>query len=498
MNGSTLKELVKYLRTGCSTNRADVPDLLIEEGFVECTENVAGECPNRFCDADIARSTRTNGDAGTATVVCNGTDSHRETIPTEELLHCSLNPDSVTTALCEHLDVEQKGELVKELPDYIGISTNNNVDIRLITDPSGEAQTAESIVRDAIEHGRVVVLLSLEGTVEHLIEVIDRYALAVVRPYPLSKLNDPTGLKRLMASAIVAREREREVQELYDLDEDDLMVTLSKNPGMIGEKMAHLYTLRKTGGMSNSDIGDAFEKVCRAAFIMLEGKLTPGEGGGDQKGGNVADTAFELPPSIDGGFPGSGDSGYEEIFAVVDAKSGLEANLDSEKVLDKHERYIDRTRIRSLRHHHTAHVVVGHDLTGAEDIRWYHRLKKGCAGDYSVVILMSGALFQLVTSFGRLLVKNELGRAESEPVEIIRPFFDNRVFERELDPEVKRIIRDNPPQPEHLPDGEDDYREALRGCEDLIVVTEEMVIRHLESKLEGDFVARRLSDYHQQ
>lgn len=495
MKPVVLDALVSYLRTGCTPDPAAVPDSLRAAGFVECSETISGTCPNQFCDADIARITNRDETAGTLTVVCTGTDSHVETLPASELVHCSLQPEPTMQALCAHLGVTPTKKVEDHLPAYLRAVTANDVDICVITDPQREAATAERIVRDAVEHNRVVVLLSLQKTVDHIIAIIDQYAMAVVRPYPLAKLEDTATMERLTRSATIARDRELDMQELHDLEADDLIVKLSQNPGMVEEKLAHLITLRKTGGMSNTEIADSFEKVCRAAFIMLNAWLTPGEGGGDDKGENIADTTFELRRGHTRGFPESSESGYPPIFGVVDAKSGQTARLDSEEIINKHVRYLDRTNIPSLADNHIAHVVVAQQLSGAEDIRWYKRLKAGYKGEYTVVVLLVDVLYQLVSAFRSLLVKNEFGRAQANPLEVVRPFFDYRVFERELDPDVQHAMRSNPPTRNDLPEPYPDYQTALASCPELLVVTEEMMRQRLANALDDDVVARHHDDY---
>lgn len=496
MTQSILESLEKYLHTGCSPKRDDVPGQLIDEGFIECKTRSQIACPNTFCEAD-ARPPNGVGDSNEVTVVCNGTDSHSSTIEKTDLLSCSLEPEAVLDGLCNHLKVERDGIPNLGLPSYISAPTTNGVDVCLITEPSQEEETADQIIRDAIQHDRVVVLLSLQDTVDHIIEIIDRYAMATVRPYPFSKLEETGVLRQLMRSATISRDRKLSVQNLYELDEDDLLVYLSENPGMVGEKLAHLITLRETGGASNKEIANQFEKTCRVAFMMLEGILLPDEGGGEDNFENVADTAFELPQGRHGGFPEERLDGYPEVFSVVDAKSGQEARLDKEEIITKHKRYLARTSIHALRNHHISHVIVTHELSGAEDIRWYNRLKEAYKGDYSVVIVKTNALYQLVESFAVPLVKNEVNLSKGDPVEVIRPFFDSRVFEQELSPEVQQITRENPPQTK-LPERYNSYEEALNDCSELIVVTEEMVSQHLDEVLDANVVKRLHHDYHQQ
>lgn len=495
MNEETLNDLKEYLDTGCSTDSGDVADRLIDDGFVKCEERGQITCPDAFCESD-AQSPNGVGESGEVTVVCNSADSHRNTVKKEYLLKCSLNPELVLEVLCSHLNVERDGEVSVHLPKYITVHTTDGVDICLITDPDHEKQTTEQIIQDATQHDRIVVLLSLEETVGHIFEIIDQYAMAAIRPYPLKSLDDTDALRRLMQSATISRERKLSVQELYDLDEDDLLVYLSENPGMVGEKLSHLITLRETGGATNKEIADQFEKVCRAAFMMLEGILLPDEGGGEDNFENVADTAFEL---LQGGrgFPEDSLDGYPEVFSVVDAKSGQEARLDDEEIVTKHKRYLDRTQIKELRHHHISHVIVTNALSGAEDIRWYKRLKQAYKGEYSVVILKTQALYQLVESFAVPLVRNELNLSGSDALEVVRPFFDRRVFERELSPQVQRILRENPPKTK-LPAEYESYDKALTDCSNLLIVTEEMVNQHLEEELDSNVVKRRHRDYHQQ
>lgn len=494
MNEDTLEDLKEYLDTGCSTNPDDVSDHLIEGGFVKCEERGQIPCPNTFCEAD-AQSPNGVGGAGEVKVVCDNTDRHRSTVEKADLLKCSLTPEPVLEAVCDHLSVERDGKSV-QLPTHITAHTTDGIDICMITDPDQEKQTAEQIVQDATQHDRVVVLLSLEETVDHIFEIIDQYAMAVVRPYPFESLDDTIVLSRLMRSATISRDRKLSVRELYELDEGDLMVYLSENPGMVGDKLSHLITLRETGGATNDEIANRFEKTCRVAFMMLEGILLPDEGGGEDNFENVADTAFELPHG-GRGFPGDYSDGYPGIFSVVDAKSGQKARLDDEEIISKHKRYLDRTQINELEHHHISHVIVTHELSGAEDIRWYKRLKEAYKGDYSVVILKTHALYQLVESFAIPLVRNELSLSGSDALEIVRPFFDSRVFERELSPNVRKILRENPPKTK-LPEEYESYNEALIDCSDLLVVTEKMVNQHLEDKLDSDIGKRGLRDYHQQ
>lgn len=495
MKDVTLEALEDYLKTGCSPNRTDVADVLIQKGFVECNFRAEIPCPISFCDA-YAYPPNQIGNSDEVIIVCKATDSHRTTIDRTDLLRCSLSPETVLDALCNHLDVARDGEIENNLPTHISCPTTNDVDIYLITDPDQEEQTSDRIVREAIEHDRIVVLLSLQDTVDHIIDVTERYSTTTVRPYVFSNLNETDILHGLVRSATTSRDRNRSVQELYDLDEDQTLSYLSANPGRVGEKLAHLRILRDTNGASNEKISSQFEKTCRIAFMALEGVILPDRGGEDDNFENIADTAFEFPPG-GRGFPGDSDDEYDEIFGVVDAKSGQEARLDDEEIIRKHKRYLDRTDIEPLRHHHITHVIITHELSGAEDIRWYKRLKEAYKGDYSVVILKTGALYQLVESFAAPLVKNELKLSERNPLEIIRPLFDSRVHERELSPPVKRITRENPPKTK-LPDYYVDYEQALMDCSELLVVTEEMVIKHLDEVFDSDVIKRRHRDYYQE
>jgi len=394
-------------------------------------------------------------------------------------------------AVCDQLDIGGQTSIVSKLPEYIRVSAPNDVDVCLITSSTSEEEIAEEIIQDAVQHQRVVVLLSPAETVEHIFEILGEYATAIVRPFPLSNLaEDADIINMLTRSAAIARDREAEIQGQFDVDENDTLAELSRNPGRVGEKLFDLTTVRMTGGMSNNELADQFEETCRAAFMSLRASVLPGEGGGTDRGNNVADTTFELPESR------YEEYSYPSLFAVVDAKSGAEARLDDEEIIRKHKRYIDRAYSYSLRAHHVAHVVVVHNLSGAEDIRWYERLKQASDRDYSVVVLKAGALYQLVSCFCTLLVEDAIGLAMADPVEVVRPFFDKRAFETEVDGDIQKMGREADLSADDLPGTYETYEEAVTGSQDLVVVTEEMVTEHLCRELGKDKVARNHREYY--
>jgi len=489
VNEQVLEGLVKYLRNERPTDRSEVQEILVDQGLVDCEERPHVECPKKSCDEYARVPTDWDDKDEKVTVVCNGTGSHRSEVLGEQLLSCSLNPDAVMDAVCGQLRIEDQTSIDSQLPDYIRAFSSNDVDICLITSSNSEEEIAERIIQDAVQHRRVVVLLSPAETVEHIVEILDEYATTIVRVYPLANLADETAtLNRLTRSATIARDREAEIQKQYDLDDDDTLAKLSRNPGSVGEKLADLTTLRMTGGMANNDLADQFEETCRAAFRAFQAAVLPGEGGGTDRGYNVADTAFELPEVR--------YKNYPSLFAVVDAKSGAKARLDDEEIIRKHKRYIERAYSYPHRAHHVAHVVVVHSLSGAEDIRWYERLKDASDRDYTVVALKVGALYQLVSCFCTLLVEDAISLATADPVEVVRPFFDKKAFETEVDGDIQTMGREVTLSSDDLPGNYETYEEAITGSQKLIVVTEEMVTEHLRRELGKDKVARNHRDYY--
>lgn len=474
MNEEQIEGVNQFLKKGFRLKREDVPDPLGSTEFVTEVVSDPNQCPK--CDGPIKIIGRPEDSDGVFVTKCKKRREHIERIPREERIRYELSYETVFSSICglfgwDFSQVRSRSTL----PRFIIGHTAEAIDICLIHTENRYEKTIKEVFDQAIRREQVTLLLTPRSSVKEIFEITEVFAVGpLVCPVPFENLGSPDSIKQSVNNTKRSRDLTHQIEQQRGIEADSFLKKADKNPLYIATELAYMHLLRENGELSVAD-GSRLEEICSAAFSHIATVL-PGVGGEDDSGESLPDNIFRLPEDE--------AKGYEPVLALVDTKSGTDANFAKELIERKHRGYIERVqRQPSLRDHTVAHTFVVFDVDGHQEIEFYNGMRQYYDADTVMVVLTSEALAYIMAAYFSAITANELELAEGDFTDVIRPFFSRERFYEELTTDDRRRTRldVDSDYPDHL---RDEYEQKYIEREQLIVVTGEMVDAHFKNTID--------------
>lgn len=474
MNEGQIEGVNQFLKEGFRLKQEEVPTPLGNTEFVREVLSDPNQCPK--CDGPIKIIGRPEDSDGVFVTKCKKRREHIERTPREERIRYELSYETVFSCICELFGWEfLEFESRSTLPRYLIGHTAEDIDICLIHTENRYEKTIKEVFDQAIRREQVTLLLTPRSSVKEIFEITEVFAVGpLVCPVPFENLERPDSIKKSVINAKRSRDLTHQIEQQRGIEADSFLKKGDKNPLYIATELAYMRLLRENGELSVAD-GSRLEEICSAAFSHIATVL-PGVGGEDDSGESLPDNIFRLPENE--------AKGYDPILALVDTKSGTDANFAKELIERKHRGYIERVqRQPSLRDHTVAHTFVVFDVDGHQEIEFYNAMRQYYDADTVMVVLTSEALAYIVAAYFSAVTANELELAEGEFTDVIRPFFSRDRFYEDLTTDDRRRTRldVDSDYPDHL---RDEYEQKYIEKEQLIVVTGDMVDSHFKNTID--------------
>lgn len=488
MNKESLAQLSEFLQDGgVFASSSTLPEAYLDEfdQTPSCDE----------CGAAMEKTTF----GGREMMICQGSERHERPVMPEDSAKYRLDTEVIFNEICDTIDVEPTAVTESPLPGYVLAETNLDLRVALVCDTTYYDSTLDDLFSDSVKNQRINVVftpMELEG------DTWDRavnYPLgSLAPPFPLKMLAKPEPVLDIIQSAMYTQQRSNDALSMQGMD-GDLFELLNQNPRLIQSELAFTRMFRETS--YSRRVGDRLEKVTKAALMTMDMPLLPTFGG--RLGENETDIASRISePSRLRGKP---------ILALLDTKSNSEAKIGEEGIAKKHANYLRQANAPTFDNYHIAHVFVVYAMEGltANEIQWYDAIQRemededGYSGDTTMVVLFAGALTQMVDAHLSLAQRNQINLSVEDLGDSFQPFFNYRLFKEHVPLEVREMTRKDDAIPNE--DEEDgppkdvaEYISEYRSREQLLVVTPEMVHRHLQlimSDSDRDFVEHQLDSY---
>lgn len=251
---------------------------------------------------------------------------------------------------------------------------------------------------------------------------------------------------------------------------------MSDNPLHVAAQLHYLRVLRENGELDNFDGTGLFERVCKAAFAMMF-TVYRGEGGQQSLFEDVPDKVYKID--------GNEDRGRDPIIGVTDAKSADKAEFSSEGIEDKHSPYLERVYQHAdgiYSGFRVAHTFVVFDITGHQEIDFYREMRDKVyekkSLETTMVVWKADALAYAYGLYLMADVANEITLSIKSFTEALWPFFDSPRFKEPDMADLRKMDRRAWKQEEYDP--------KYAQCEDLIVVTLDMVQTRFEELIQDE------------
>jgi len=479
MDNNLLSELTDFLSDeGVFTTTASLPEEYLTE--IDYTPS----CDR--CGSLMERTKTPHGDL----MVCQGQDRHEREITPEDTAQYRLNTEYLLQEICSTIGLYLRNTTDKHLPGYVLADTESGVRVVLVCDPRYYDETLDVVFTDSVKNQRINVVFSpikLEGkTWERAIN----YPLgSLAPPFTLNMLSNPDTVRDLIESAQYTHQRSELALSLQDIN-NELYEILNQNPRLIQSELSYTRIFRETS--FNGNLGHRLETVTKAALMTMDIPLFPSFGG--TSGVNETDIAAKFPePSRSTG---------EDVLALVDSKSNSEANISEEKIVQKHANYLRQSNAPEFDDYHTAHVFVVTSMEGsiANEIEWYDAIRDELGEgvydtDTTMVVLFTSALAQMVDAHLSVAQRNQLNLSIEDIGDVFHPFFNHRLFKRQVPLEVREITRKDTDEPTKT---EQEYISEYNQREQLLVITPEMVHKYLQTIMDDEslnFIEHELSAY---
>lgn len=491
MDKNTINALSDFLSAGVKASKPNTPSEIVEEGFVEKTVTPPSRCPGNDCSARVYDSFEVADDDIAYEVICKRGCEH-EVTRTEATTY-RFQSTSTLTAIANHLSLDPGSEdwVDEQLPRYAEATTDDGVDLCLIVDPHKYADTIRDILFDAVERQRPMILLTPRENADEIISIAESYPLgSLVTPLPLELLKEREAVMNLLDASQSALSMEKIVFEKQGLTDDELAEKLSQRPRLIEAQLNYIRILREDS-TRRYKLGEQMETVCKAAFMALDCRLIPEFGGTENRGTSIPDIVFQMRWRSDE------ERGQElpRVLAIVDAKSGTDADFENEDIIGKHRDYIQIAKSKpAYRDHDLTHLFVVFDIDDYNDIEWYNGIKSTYRKHTGMVVLYADALLLMVRAAQSPAVRNQINLSEGEFEEFIRPFFQRRLYtDEETYPTVAKMTRFD--QVDDPTKRQQEYSSDYQRKPGLLVVTPEMVKQRFKDVVGEDGVEPILSAY---
>lgn len=491
MNEDTIEALAEFLNGGIRSSPSETPQALAGTKFLEKRITPPSQCPGDNCTARIYNSFETETDGIAYEVVCKQGCDHK--ITQEEAVTNRFQPVPTMAAIADHLDLTpNEGEWVDvELPRYVEGTTEEGINLCLIVDPHKYANTIRDILFDAVDLHQPTVLFTPRESADEVIEIAESYPLgSLVTPLPVELLTERGAVTDLVDTARKTREMEELVFEKRGIDDNELARKLSQRPRLIEAQFTYIRVLREDS-TRRPKLGEQMETVCKAAFMAIGGRLQPEFGGTESRGTSIPDLAFQLPYHSDE----EKARELREVLAIVDAKSGSDADFENEDIIGKHKDYIRYAKEQEVYNSYDlTHIFVVFDIDGYNEIDWFDGIKSVYRKNTGMVVLHADALMLMVRAAQSSPVRNQVNVSEGAFEDFIRPFFQNRLFtDDDAYPHVATMTRFD-----HVDDPtmrQEKYQHNYARRPDLLVVTADMVRRRFEDVVDKDGIDTVLGQY---
>jgi len=491
MNEETIEALAEFLNCGVSVSSADIPEPLIGTECVEKRVEPPIRCPGSGCNADVHRYFDVDSEDVAYDVICKNGCEHEVTL--EEATSYRFQPAPTLAMIAFHLGLTPgEGEWVDEqLPRYAEGTTDDGINLCLIVDPHKYGDTIRDILFDAVDRHRPTALITPHESAEEVIEIAESYPLgSLVTPLPVELLSERDAVEELIAASRDALEMEELVFDQRGLNDEGLARKLSQRPRLIEAQLTYIRVLREDP-TNQYHLGEQMETVCKAAFMTLDCRLLPEFGGTESRGTRIPDLAFQLPYHSDEEKPRE----LPETLAIVDAKSGSDADFENEDIIGKHREYIRYAKEQEVYNSYDlTHVFVVFDIDRYNEIDWFDGIKSVYRKNTGMVVLYADALLLLVRAAQSPAVRNQVNLGEGAFEDFIRPFFQKRLFtDEDAYPHVATMTRfDHVNEPTER---QEEYKRDYLRRRGLLVVTAEMVRRRLGDIVDQEGIEPVLSQY---
>jgi hypothetical protein len=273
-------------------------------------------------------------------------------------------------------------------------------------------------------------------------------------------------------SAMQGREffRMGSIEDEVDTDTHDVVERLASNPAYTIAELNQMRMLRVSKQLPRSS-GTRLEKVSEAAFSHLFATY-PDAGGEDDSGFKLPDILFRIPA-----IPKAHQE--DEILGIADSKSGRNGNFGSEKVDEKHPRYLERARRDGPESDLHAHVFVVLGFDGQKELDFYDKMKDHYTADEYMVIVTAEALATMLMARFAYPIHNKFQLQRNDFRSVLYPLFHRDWFNNDdIIAELTRRV------------GQDqaDYDRKYYTREGLLILTRDVVLQQLTNYLdmEGD------------
>jgi predicted Zn-ribbon and HTH transcriptional regulator len=491
MDENTIEALADFLSTGVKASEPDTPSEIVGTEFVQKTVRPPSRCPGGDCGARVYDSFEVfEGDIAYE-VVCKRGCEH-EVTRTEATTY-RFQPLPTLAAIASHLNLDPGDEdwVNEQLPRYAGGTTDDGVDLCLIVDPHKYADTIRDILFDAVERQRPMILLTPRESADEIIAIAESYPLgSLVTPLPLELLTEREAVTNLLETSRSALEMEELLFEKRGLAGDELAEKLSRRPRLIEAQLNYIRILREDS-TRRYKLGEQMETVCKAAFMALDCRLLPEFGGTESRGTSIPDIVFQMAWRSDE----ERERELPRVLAIVDAKSGTDADFENEDIIGKHRGYIRAAKGEpAYSDHDLTHLFVVFDIDDYNEIDWYEGIKSTYRKHTGMVVLYGDALLLMVRAAQSPPMRNQINLSEGEFEEFIRPFFQRRLYtDEEAYPTVATMTRFD--QVEELTKRQQEYRRDYHRQPGLLIVTPEMVRQRFEAVVGEDGLEPILSAY---
>lgn len=384
-----------------------------------------------------------------------------------------LDFEQITEGLAKRL----KRDLIDyepNLPGFVRGTMDDQLDLYLVVSPDDYEQLAHEILFHVVNRGRAAVFVTPRGYVKNILSTqalfssgnllyaVPIHQLAEGRPSVLQGIENMTAVRGMEAEIL---------QEQVDNDQHHIIDRVNSNPRYILTELNHMKLLRENKEIPRNE-GTRLEKISESALSHLFPTYA-GRGGEDDLFEELPDNLFWIhslaqDPDIDE---------YETVLGVVDTKSGESANFASEDS-DKHLEYMKRGRDAGVDPDKIAHIFVVLGITGDNEIDFFDRMKENYRDDEYMVVLTAEGFMTLMAAYLSCTVSRSVKLKTNTFQKAIYPLFNDDHFN---DNDLDQYIR-----PLSQTVDKEEYQMKYQKRNKLLVISREVVIKHLKDVAEGD------------
>ncbi|MBX0325190.1 hypothetical protein EGH21_19375 [Halomicroarcula sp. F13] len=466
---------------------------LAEERPVE-EEMVPAELDGSYCEKLVqppstcvidgcVNEARVLEEDGQFLVRCYANSEHVEYVDKNDRQRYRPDFEAVLNDVAANLSLTPVDYTGDALPRYALVRTEENIDIAVLYGPNDYKKTIKDVLQRTIENGEPCLLLTPRGEISDIVELQSVYGTGYLAyAMPFQQVASTTQIQETLQTIVELHALNQQViTDRFGEDPNDFTVKADRNPSYILSELSQLKILRSNGEIRNGD-GSRLEKISEAAFSHLF-SVQPGFGGEDSVGEIEPDNLFYIQE--DGSH---GMIEYEPVLGVVDTKSGKVANFGQEKVDGKHEEYVKRARSYSFQSAAIAHIFVVANVRGKQEIKFYDRMQRHYDEDMYMVVLTVDAFLAIMAAYLSATLSNELSLDGGSFTRGVYPLFHRDTFNSAEYQYLREYTRSVGRSEEEQSEYEQDYDERSS----LLVVTRDVVIAHLEQRIEGTGEIERL------